>query len=251
MKSRLLIIFILLAGLLISAAQYPRPQGWVNDFAGVLSDSTEARLTDWFTEVKQKTGVEVAIATFPDLGGKDYQDYATALFREWGVGNKDDEGVLILLALKERKIKIEVGYGSEGYLTDAGTNQRAYQVMRKLLPEGKENFDLAFEQASLALMNDIAKEKGVALTGVPEFQGTGGSKPGGAGTLVLIIIFIFLMIITRGRILWWILLFSNSGGGSGGFGGWGGSGGRSSGGFGGFGGFGGGRSGGGGAGGGF
>jgi len=250
----LLILTILLLSIFTLSAQekFPQPTGWVNDFAGVLSEANRSELTAWLTELKEKTDVEMAIAIFGDIGGRDYQNFATDLYRAWGVGNKKDEGVLLLIAVQERKIKFEVGYASEGYLTDYYTND-ILEIMRKLLPKGSENFDEAVKQAALMILNKTAQEKGVQLTGVPAYQQRADSDSGSNKSAIIpIIIFIILMIVTRGRILYWLLLFSAFGGGrgSGGFGGFGGSGG-SGGGFGGFGGFGGGRSGGGGAGGGF
>jgi uncharacterized protein len=256
MKFRIILCLLLslLSLELWSQAEFPQPQGWVNDYAGVLSEQTKAELTNWFTEVKEKTDVEMAVAIFSDLGGKEYENYATDLYRAWKVGNSKDEGVLILVAIQERKIKFEVGYGSEGYLTDLYTNN-ALDVMRSFLRKGSENYDEAVKQAALMLLNKTALEKGVTLTGVPSYNSEGQEKSGQSrGSLIMVLFFIFLIIITRGRILYWLLLFSALGGGGsgrgGGFGGWGGSG-RSGRGFGGFGGFGGGRSGGGGAGGGF
>jgi uncharacterized protein len=249
-KLSLFLLFCLLAGVVTAAtAEFPTPAGWVNDFAGVLSDANKTELTNWLTELKEKTDVEMAIAIFTDLGGKDYQNYATDLFRAWGVGNKQDEGVLLLVAVQERKIKIEVGYASEGYLTDAYTNQ-VYQAMVSFLKKGSENYDEAVRQATLMLLNKIAVEKGVQLTGVPAYNTQARSSGSPTATLIMAAFFIFLIIVTRGRILLWLLLFGSSGSGGSGGSGWGGSGG-SGGGFGGFGGFGGGHSGGGGAGGGF
>ncbi len=253
-KTGLALLLILLCGGLWAQKEIPKPQGWVNDYAGVLSEATKAELTNWFTEVKEKTDVEMAVAIFPDLGGMEYENYATDLYRAWGVGNKKDEGVLLLIAVQERKIKFEVGYGSEGYLTDLYT-AKALDTMRNLLPKGSENFDEAVRQACSLLLQRTAQEKGVQLTGVPAFNTKGQKDSGNSkASIFAVLFFIFLIIITRGRILYWLMLMSVMGGGGsgrgGGFGGLGGSGG-SGGGFGGFGGFGGGRSGGGGAGGGF
>jgi uncharacterized protein len=254
MKYRILILLLLLLllGCLQAQTKFPQPTGWVNDFAGVLSEPVKQELTNWFTEVKQKTDVEMAIAIFPDIGGADYSNFATDLFRAWGVGNKKDEGCLILVAIQERKIKFEIGYGSEGYWTDAYTAE-AYRNMVSLLPKGSENYDEAVRQSALLLLNRVAKEKGVQITGMPAYnlQDNAQSSGNKASTVIVVIIFIILMIVTRGRILYWMLLFSAFGGGRRGGGGFGGSGGFGGGGFGGFGGFGGGSSGGGGAGGGF
>jgi uncharacterized protein len=246
---------LLLSG--ISAkAKFPPAQGWVNDFAGVLSEENKTELTAWLTELKEKTDVEMAIAIFQDLGGADYSNFATDLFREWGVGNKKDEGVLLLIAVSERKIKFEVGYASEEYLTDLYTNE-AYQAMLSSLTGGKDDYNAAVRQATLLVLNRIAETKNITITGMPSYQRQrqAANKNQGKGTIVVVIIFIFLMIVTKGRILYWMLLFSFLGGGNnrgnGGFGGGSFGGGSSGGGFGGFGGFGGGSSGGGGAGGGF
>ncbi len=244
------IIFLLLfvsCFLYLSAADFPKPTGWVNDFSGKLSTQLIDDLTSKITELKEKTNVEIAVAILPDIGGRDYNEAAVKLFREWGVGNKDNEGVLILVAVQERKIKIEVGYGSEGYVTDLISNQ-VYQLVAQSLSTGA--YDTGISNGVNALLSVIATEKGVSLEGVSAYnanQGKDRTRNSKYGSILLLIIFIFLMIITRGRILIWLLLFSNFGGGGrrgGGFG-------DGSGGFGGFGGFGGGSSGGGGAGGGF
>jgi uncharacterized protein len=214
-----------------------------------MSEQTKGELTNWFTELKEKTDVEFAIAVFPNIGGKDYSNYATDLFREWGVGNKKDEGILLLVAIEERKIKFEVGYGSEEYLTDSYT-AKAFRTMTALLPKGGENYDEAIKQASIMVLARISQFKGVQLTGFPGYvsQSNDYNNQKKTSSIFVLIVFIFLVIVTRGRILYWLLLFSVMGGGRSGRGGSGGFGG---GGFGGFGGFGGGRSGGGGAGGGF
>jgi len=253
-----LISFLLLAGMLLVTgtclAAIPEPVGFVNDFAGLLSESTRNQINDWAIELREKTGTDFFIATFPDIGGANEVDYGVSVYKQWKIGSKRDEGVLLMLALKERKIRIEVGYGAEGYITDAYA-AKVYNVMKGMLAKGQENWDQAFIQGSLMLLGKCAEEKGVTLTGMSDYAKRGsssGSKPWG-----IILVLVFLVIITRGRILEILLWSSILGGRGGGFwgggssGGWGGG---SSGGFGGFGGFGGGgggRSGGGGAGGGF
>ena len=255
-----ILILVLTFSLLAKDTVFPKPLGFVNDFAGILSDSTKTRINDWAIELKEKTDVELDIAIVPDLQGIDYKDYAVKLWEAWKIGNKQDEGVLILMGVAERKIKIEVGYGSEGYVTDTQAGD-AYQAMASLLPKGAEQWDQAFMQGSLMILNLIAKEKGVTLTGMSEYSmRSSPAQRSGRGIGALIFIFIILMIVTRGRILdlllWMYVFGGRGGGGCWGGGSWGGGSGRSSGGggfgcFGGFGGFGGGHSGGGGAGGGF
>ena len=111
-KITLVSLFCFAAIMLHSNTDIPQPTGWVNDYAGVLTEANKAELTNWLTELKEKTDVEMAIAIFADIGGMDYSNFATDLFRAWGVGNIKDEGILLLIAVQERKIKFEVGYGS-------------------------------------------------------------------------------------------------------------------------------------------
>ncbi len=240
------IIYILLGLLLftsiLSSVDFPKATGWVNDYANKIDPQTEARLSNLISEVRQKTNVDIAVGIVSDLQGMDYEDYANQLYRFWGVGNSKNEGVLILVALKERKIKIEVGYGSEGYITDYKASL-IYNNMKTYLNRGMEDYSRAIGYAVNACASEIAKEHLVTLSG----QYSTRNKQKRRGINLSAIIFIILVILTRGRILIWLMIF---GGGGRGFGGMG-SGRSGGGGFGGFGGFGGGSSGGGGAGGSF
>lgn len=243
-KSLLILIFILTVNSLFSIS-FPKPVGWVNDFAGILDNQAKQELTLVLTELKQKTNVEISVVSVSDLQGLDRDSFATELYKTWKIGSHQDEGVLILLATEDREIKVEVGYGSEGYLTDGTVGQLLDEYVIPSL--AKNNFGEGFFRAGIVFASFIAQSKGVELTGVPSVRINNQVDSNPIANLIFLIIFIFLVIVTRGRILLWILLFARGGsGGSGGFGGSGRSGG--SGGFGGFGGFGGGRSGGGGAG---
>ncbi len=241
-------------------AAIPEPVGFVNDFANLMSEDVRNRINDWAIELREKTGSDFFIATFADIGGANEVDYSVAVYKQWKIGSQKDEGALIMLALAERKLRIEVGYGAEGYITDSYANE-VYNTMRGFLSKGNEDWDQAFTQGSLMLLSKLAEEKGVTLTGMSDYSKRKSS--GSSGGIGILLFFIFLVIVTRGRILellMWLSIFGGGGsGGSWGGGNWGGKGGGSwgggsSGGFGGFGGFGGGgggRSGGGGAGGGF
>jgi len=252
-KQRKYLLSLALAILVVSLFSFniPQPINWVSDYTGLISEQTKTRLNQAATELKQKTGVEIGIAIFPSIGDWDENYAALKVFETWKIGSKNDEGVLILIAVKERRIKIETGYGAEPYITDAFSGN-VYRAMKELLPKGQERWDEAVSTASNLILGRIAKEKNITLTGVPEYQEQSAPVKNIMGVLILIVVFIFLMIVTKGKILEvliWALILSGRGGG-GGFGGMGG-GSNGGGGFGGFGGFGGGRSGGGGAGGGF
>lgn len=108
----------------VSAQALPRPDGYVNDFAGILDEATRARLEQRLKEVEAASSSEIAVATVKSLEGMSVEEYATRLFKEWGVGQeKTDNGVLVLVAPDEREMRIEVGYGLEGVLPDGLAGQ--------------------------------------------------------------------------------------------------------------------------------
>jgi uncharacterized protein len=100
-------------------AALPEHAGYVTDLASVLDDATKAQLTALLSGIEQETTAEVAVVTVTSLEGTTVEDYANRLFKQWGIGKKGkDNGVLILVAPGERKIRIEVGYGIEPVLPD-------------------------------------------------------------------------------------------------------------------------------------
>ncbi len=239
-KILLLILCVFALQILWANDNYPKPTSWVNDYTNTLSQESIQQLEALITELKQKTEAEIAVAIVNDMGGLDRDTYANELYRSWKVGSKNDEGILYFIAKTERKVKIEVGYGLEGLFNDA----KAGRILDEYsVPYLKLNqYDQAVVQTVAVIAQIIAEDKGVTLTGSPVISRKQAPKKNTFGNLLYIIVFIFLVIITRGRIIIWMLMFAGSGG-RGGFGG-----GGSGGGFGGFGGFGGGSSGGGGAG---
>jgi uncharacterized protein len=96
-----------------------RPQGYVNDFAGVLSAGAKEKLTALCAEVDQKAKAQIAVVTVSSLEGEPVEQYSVDLATQWGVGPKQQaRGILILLAPSDHKYRIEVGYGLEGILPD-------------------------------------------------------------------------------------------------------------------------------------
>lgn len=115
---------------------YPQPQGWVTDTANVLSSGVKAQLENDLTAFHAATGIELSVAVAPSMGGESVEGYAVELFKRWGVGQKGkDNGVLLLIAMQERKIRIEVGYGLEGVLPDA----RAGNIIRDFIAPAFKN----------------------------------------------------------------------------------------------------------------
>lgn len=99
---------------------FPKPTGYVNDLAHLLDPAARASLERRLAAYDQTTGNQIAVATFPDLGGVPINDFAPRLEEAWKVGRRGkDNGLLLLVGIKERQVRIEVGYGLEGKVTDA------------------------------------------------------------------------------------------------------------------------------------
>lgn len=238
-----------------------KPTGYVNDFAHVISGGAAVRLEAYCGNVERATGAQFAIVTVDSLEDEPVEDVAVRLFKEWGIGKKGtDEGLLILLAIKDRKNRVEVGYGLESIIPD-GYAGGVLRGIRPILRQG--DYGGALQSAAAQFGQRVAEAKGVTIEGQPVRRTDSGDSPAAGGLVGLFFAFILLMIFLRaiggrgrpgggsglGGFLTGMLL-GNMMGGRGRGGGWGGGGfGGGSGGFGGggFGGFGGGSSGGGGA----
>ena len=126
LKLKYLILFPFLSLLFLIAVSsvgaerpFPKPEGLVNDFAKVISPGYKEKIQAVTGALLQKTGIPIVVVTMPDIGGAEYNDYANRLYSAWGIGKKgEDKGVLIFVAVKERKVRIETGYGVEGILPD-------------------------------------------------------------------------------------------------------------------------------------
>ncbi len=116
----LILAFALVAALAFAAPTYPALTGRVVDQAGVIPEATRATLETRLKDLEDKSGIQLVVATVKSLEGGDVETYANGLFRSWKLGEaRKNNGVLFLVAPNERKMRIEVGYGLEGTLTDA------------------------------------------------------------------------------------------------------------------------------------
>lgn len=114
-----------------------RGRSAVVDAAGVVPDAAEAALDARIVAWNRATGHQFAVATVPSLGGHEVEDYANRLLRAWGLGRAGaDDGALLLFAPNERKIRIEVGYGLEGVLTDALSHEIIAETIGPALRRG-------------------------------------------------------------------------------------------------------------------
>lgn len=137
----------------------PTSSFYINDFAEILNQDTKQYILNNSKALDDSTSAQVVVTTVTSLNGTDIDDYALNLFRKWGIGNKTkNNGLLILLALNERKVKIKAGYGLEGAINDskAGRFLDEYAV-----PYFKsDNWDQGIKTLYSALVSEVYKEYG-------------------------------------------------------------------------------------------
>ncbi|MEN9561571.1 MAG: hypothetical protein RIQ56_844 [Candidatus Parcubacteria bacterium] len=140
-----------------------QPSGYVNDFARVLSGETVASLNTSLSTFQTETSNQIAVVLVPNLGGDYIENYAVKLFEEWGIGTKSrDNGVLLLLAIEDRKLRIEVGYGLEGALPDSVAQSIINNEMTPLLKQGN------YDGAVVAGVEGIKKATAGEYVGEPD-----------------------------------------------------------------------------------
>ncbi len=226
----LLALFALIAALAGGAQAWADPTfppltGRVVDDAHVLSPQTQADLTAKLAALEAKNGDQLIVVTLPSLQGYPIEDYGYQLGRAWGIGQKGkDNGVLLIVAPSEHKVRIEVGYGLEPVLTDAMTS---LILQRAVLPkfragdvEGgvKDGADALVQQLGLdpqAAADQARQAEQQAAAYAPAHR----RSPGIPGILVIIFIVIFVGSVLRrgGGGALWALPFLFMGGGGGGF----------------------------------
>ena len=138
-----------------------KPQGYVSDFARVIDPGTRSRLENYCGVVERSTGAQIALVTIPSLEGEPIEDVANTIFRAWGVGQKGkDEGIMLLLVIRDRRSRLEVGYGLEPILPDG----LAGSILREMRPAlRQQRYGEAFVAAADTIGGDIAAAKHVTL----------------------------------------------------------------------------------------
>ncbi len=256
MKKLILLILITFSYHLGFAQEFPaKPTTLVNDYTNTLNASQLSQLEQKLVAFDDSTSNQITVVIIKSVGDYDINEYALELGRKWGVGGKGkNNGVVLLIAMGDRKMSIQTGYGLEGALPDVYTKRI---IENDIKPFFKENdYYSGIDAGTNSIISLI---KGEYKNENPKAKSK-GSK-GSAGLIVLIIIIIIIFILRRGGgsggsqviggrgvadALFWSMLLGSGGGRSSGGGFGGGFGGGSSGG-GGFGGFGGGSFGGGGS----
>lgn len=137
---------------------------YVYDGAQVLSEETEQYIFDNSQELASKTGAQIVVVTISSLEGQALEEYATELFRQWGIGDPEkNNGLLLLCAVDDRQFRVEVGYGLEGDLPDGKTGRMQDAYIIPFLKE--DQFDAGIKNGYNAFLQVVADVYDVSITG--------------------------------------------------------------------------------------
>lgn len=165
LTSLLLLFCVSLLCYPVSAAVVaPTDAFYVYDGAQVLSEETEQYILKYSRELDVKTGAQIVVVTIPSLEGASLEEYATDLFRQWGIGAAEkNNGLLLLCAVEDRQFRVEVGYGLEGDLPDGKTGRMQDAYIIPLLSEDK--FDEGIKNGYTAFLQEVSAVYDVTITG--------------------------------------------------------------------------------------
>lgn len=243
-----LIITLLFAGLFCFSTcvfaqgpEFPQPQGLISDFANLIKPSDFQKLNTLAVALEQKATAEIAIVTLKTTKPYDIQDYSVRLFEKWKIGKAGkDNGVLLLVAIEDKKVWITTGYGLEGAIPDAQASRIYRNIIVPYFKKGE--FSQGILAGSIAIIDLVAREYNVKIEDLadltrqyvqPVEKSPLASFIQGLFTLIFFIMFFGLRLGLFGFLLlgsgrrrggYWYGggLSGNSGGFSGGFGGFGG-----------------------------
>ena len=199
---RLPLLLLLLSLLLLTHAlgaqaqqpEFPELTGRVVDRAELLDQQTEARLTEMLEAHEQQTSEQVVVATLASLQGYAIEEYGYQLGRHWGIGQEgEDNGALLIVAPEERKVRIEVGYGLEGRLTDA---QSSVIINRIITPAFKQgDYAKGIVQGIEAIIQVLGGDPLAEPRG--DSSGT-GDRQAGPASIWFFVLFVIVMAMARG-----------------------------------------------------
>lgn len=176
--------------------------GFVNDFAGMLTAEQRQSLETKINSFEKETSNELSVVTVPDLGGDAIENFAEKLFKDWGIGkNKKDNGILLLIARDDRQMRIEVGYGLEGALTDA----QSFWIIQNILKPAFQKGDF-YGGINGGIDNIISITKGEF---VPDTSSSDKDKKGFNSDFIFFLIWVsWIFFVWVGSILarsksWW------------------------------------------------
>ncbi len=221
MGTRLLWLAVYLAPAAAWALAVPALRGQVTDLSGILPTAERTQITAELEAHARKTGQQMAVLIVPSLEGDPLEDFSMRVAEAWQLGRKHrDDGVLLLVALQERKIRIEAGYGLEGVITDALSSRIIRDVMQPRFRAGDYTGGI---REALHLLMAASGGEVVDLPGGEPLGG--GAQPlfTGCGLTALAFFFVIFtllrLVLPRRRRPWWGGGWGSGGGFGGGFGG--------------------------------
>jgi uncharacterized protein len=210
-RLRLFALFLFLLPAVLPALEVPYLASRVNDLAGLVDPDAEQRLEDKLEQLEKDTGAQVAVLTVPSLEGDVLEDFSLRVVETWKLGRAEqDDGLLLLVARDDRKIRIEVGYGLEATLTDVQSKRIISNLMTPRFRAG--DFSGGIESAVDAIAGTIRGEEGLIPpdpAGGDDFATMGlGEKLMFVGFFALIIgLFSFVGAATSGCGGWFLFVF--------------------------------------------
>ena len=202
-------LVLVVAALHAAALEVPFLSGRVTDLADLMSPEARHRVEQQLEGLEKQTGAQIAVLTRPSLEGEVLEDFALRVAETWQLGRKGhDDGVLILIAKAERRIRIEVGYGLEGAIPDARAKRIVDGVMQPRFKQG--DFDAGITD-SVAALGGLIRGDEVDLTGpddVPsELEELGVRVVVGLISFTIIGLFSVVALFTKGGQAWFLYLF--------------------------------------------
>jgi uncharacterized protein len=194
-----LLLILQLAAPAFADPVFPKLTGRVTDAAGVLPADVVARLDGKLKTLEDTTGTQLVVATVPDLGGYEIEEYGYQLGRAWAIGQKgQNNGAILIIAPAQRKLRIEVGYGLEGTLTDAVSSRI---IRGTIVPRFKAG-DLAggVEAGAdelIALLQLPPDQQQAAVKQLSQRASSTDDGPGWGALVWLIIIIVWIVIASR------------------------------------------------------
>lgn len=193
------IIALLLSTVTASGgADIPVPKMHVADRAKIIDKKTESRLNTFLAELESKTGAQMVVLTVKTTGGVPVDQFSIDLAREWKLGQfEKNNGVLMVIAKKDRKYSIEVGTGLKSVLPNTFCSEVAKTLFIPNFRAG--DYNQGIYQGAIAIVNKIAQDAGVTISGAPRTVRQPRRRGSGFSFLPILLIFILPMIMGRGR----------------------------------------------------
>jgi uncharacterized protein len=230
-----LFLFITLPAIAATPAPPAKPTNYVVDLAGIIDPAQEQGLNNYLRELEEKTTAQLIVLTIQSLDGESIEGFSIETAEKWGLGQKGkDNGVLLTIALNERRYRMEVGYGLEGLLPDSFVGSLGREYLAPYFKKG--DYSRGVTLTTLAIIGRIAEDAEVEILGMPKVRANAAQtfkKPSLASSIISIIFIIILgyLFIRNPRAFMMFALIMMMSRGRGGA--WGGGGGLGGGGFGG------------------